>query len=161
MRSDAIYAKTASGQEEVQTRRAGLNARQRTLLIMLDGRKPLSDMLPLLAVEELEPALAVLLSLGFIADPAALAAQAAAEAAAKAPPKREPRLAEAKTLMRQSAEKYLGLLAADLVRRIELAKDETQVQHAIGMWHMAMRDSKYGREVAGPLLEQTRSLLAA
>jgi hypothetical protein len=63
--------------------------------------------------------------------------------------------------MRQSAEKYLGLLASDLVRRIEQAADEAQVQAAIGLWHMAMRDSKYGREVAGPLLEQTRSLLAA
>jgi hypothetical protein len=157
MRPDAIYAKTPSGQEEVSTRRAGLSARQRTLLIMLDGRKPLSDMLPLLPMEELAPALDVLLSLGFIADPAALAAAAPSPQ----PPKRDPRLDEAKVLMRQSAEKYLGLLASDLVRRIEQASDEAQVQHALGMWHMAMRDSKYGRDVAGPLLEQTRSLLAA
>ncbi|MGO4377650.1 hypothetical protein [Pseudoduganella sp. RAF53_2] len=149
MRPDALYAKTPAGQQEVQARRAGLTARQRTLLIMLDGRKPLSALLPLLPMEELVPALEALLSLGFIADPAALV------------PKREPKLAEAKSLMRQSAEKYLGLLAADLVRRIEMAKDEAQVQHALGMWHMAMRDSKYGKDVAGSLLEQTRSLLEA
>jgi hypothetical protein len=149
MRSDVVYAKTPAGQAEVQARRAGLSARQRTLLIMLDGRKPLSALLPLLPIEELAPAVDMLLSLGFIADPASLV------------PDRSPRVAEAKFLMRQSAEKYLGLLASDLVRRIEQAADEAQVQAAIGLWHMAMRDSKYGREVAGPLLEQTRSLLAA
>ena len=155
MRSDVLYAKTPAGQAEVQARRAGLTARQRTLLIMLDGRKPLSALLPLLPMDELEPALQALLSLGLIADPAALAAAAPKPE----PPKPDPRLTEAKSLMRTSAEKYLGLLAADLVRRIEMASDESQVQHAIGMWHMAMRDSKYGRDVAGPLLEKTRSLL--
>jgi hypothetical protein len=35
-----VYAKTATGRDEVTRRALGLNGRQRSVLIMLDGRRP-------------------------------------------------------------------------------------------------------------------------
>ena len=60
-------------------------------------------------------------------------------------------------MMTESAEAYLGLMAADLVRRIQKAGDEAQLQSVLGHWHMAMRESKYGRAVAGERLAQIRA----
>jgi plasmid maintenance system antidote protein VapI len=45
----------------------------------------------------------------------------------------------------------------DLVRRVQQACDETELLSVVGHWHMALRESKYGKDVAGPLLEQIRT----
>ena len=41
----AIYAKTEKGQQEMQSRAHGLGLRQRTLLIMVDGRTPAGEII--------------------------------------------------------------------------------------------------------------------
>jgi hypothetical protein len=51
-------------------------------------------------------------------------------------------------------------MAADLVRRIEHAKDESQLAGVIGLWHLSLRESKTGKPCAEGLLEEARALLA-
>ncbi|NRR31442.1 hypothetical protein HSX11_14790 [Oxalobacteraceae bacterium] len=60
-------------------------------------------------------------------------------------------------MMIESAEAFPGLMAADLVRRIQRTDDEAQLLSVLGHWHMAMCQSKYGRAVAGELLAEIKA----
>lgn len=81
-----VYAKTADGQDEIATRARQLPARLRQLLIMVDGKRSVAEMLahnP--AATEAQANLAALLEAGLIA----LVPKPAAPAA-PSPPAREP-----------------------------------------------------------------------
>jgi len=61
----------------------------------------------------------------------------------------------------RTADTYLGLMAAESNRKVEAARDESELQRAIGHWHMAMRASKYGKDVADAHLELVKAELHA
>jgi hypothetical protein len=131
---------------------------------MLDGRKRLSDLETLLPSEVLQGIVDVLVEQDFIApvrlkiEPAAVgpAGVSAAPIPQGAP---SAKLIEIKQMMVQSAEAHIGLLAADVVRRIEHAGDEAQLMSVLGHWNMAMHESKHGREVARLQLDQIKASL--
>lgn len=170
-----VFGKTEAGRAEVGQRGAGLSARQRSVLILLDGLKPLGEISTWLAEEDMLEAVENLLCKGLAgvvaAPPSARGAPAAppqsppsppAPAASPAgPPASAPSaaLAAARELMAAAARKHLGLLAADLVRRIEHASDEGQLAGVIGLWHVSLRESKTGKPCAEGLLAQARALL--
>ena len=84
MNETTVYAKTPAGQEEIGARKAGLDVRQRRLLILVDGQRSVAD---LRGVSGLPDALAVLEHLqsrGLVAATGAYSA-AAAVAAARSP----------------------------------------------------------------------------
>jgi hypothetical protein len=157
---DSVFAKTPKGRSEVAQRSAGLNGKQRSILIVLDGQKRLSEIETLLPQQEVARILTVLVELALIApvadEPVFLPSDCAA-ATASAPPVDSARLVRIKAMMTGSAEKYLGVMASEVVRRVEQASDETQLLSVLGHWHMAMRESKYGRDVAGIHLEQIKA----
>lgn len=152
--ADVVYTKTAQGRLEVARRSAGLGARQRSVLIMLDGHKSAGALATLMPMAQLARILDELAGLGLIA-PAADTAPVPTAASDDA------RLAPVKAMLIRTAETYLGLIAADLVRQIGAARDEHQLQRAIGHWHMAMQDSKYGREVVESHLALIKAALQA
>jgi hypothetical protein len=61
-----VYGKTQAGVEEIQQRQAGLNARVRQLLILVDGKRSVSELGRMMAVVELEEFLALLELKGLI-----------------------------------------------------------------------------------------------
>ena len=146
--TDVVFAKTAQGRTEVARRSAGLGARQRSVLIMLDGHKPAGELTALMPAPQLACILEELEALGLIAP-----------ATAPEVPNDAARLAPVKAMLTRSAETYLGLIAAELVRQIDAARDEHGLQRAIGHWHMAMQESKYGREVVEAQLTQVKAAL--
>lgn len=155
-----VYTKTDGGRAELAQRSAGLGARQRSVLIMIDGQKPCSALAGLAPPERLAGILAELEALGMI-----VAARAPASAASKmsAPKKAgiDPTLlSNAKRLLIATAETYLGLLSADVVRKVQAAADEEQLLRALGQWHMAMQASRQGRTVAHTYLDQIKASLA-
>jgi hypothetical protein len=157
-RVDLVYTKTAAGRHEVGHRSAGLNARQRTALIMLDGQRDARVLATLMPADQVAPILAALMALGLII--------AEGAAAAPAPPGPSVRAAEAPSLaaikaeLIHSAELYLGVMAGEVVARVRQAADATQLLRVLGHWHMAMQDSKHGKEAARALLDKTRVTLA-
>jgi hypothetical protein len=157
---DGVFCKTEKGRAELGQRQAGLNSRQRSVLIMLDGRKRLSDLETLLPSEVLQGIVDVLVEQDFIA-PVRLKIEPAAVGPAGASARGAPsaKLIEIKQMMVQSAEAHIGLLAADVVRRIEHAGDEAQLMSVLGHWNMAMHESKHGREVARLQLDQIKASL--
>ena len=183
--AERIYAKTERGRAEVARRALPLGARERSVLIMLDGHKRCAALGALVSMAALAPILDRLETLGLIlavgspreaaapmaaasmaAAPmaaASMAAPAAGGAATRELPVRAalPHLAQARATMIRTAETYLGLLAADVVRQVTAASDEEQLLRALGHWHMAMQASKHGREVAHQHLDLIRSSLRA
>lgn len=184
-----IFGKTEAGRVEFVQRSAGLTARQRAVLILIDGQKALGEIETWLGEDDMLEAVEALLRKGLVgitSTPAAApvpasapakqrpAAPAAAPPAparvaepepAPAPPPARPvvgtaALAAAREFMAAAARKHLGLMAADLVRRIELAKDESQLAGVIGLWHVTLRESKTGKPCAEGLLAEARAFLA-
>lgn len=71
------------------------------------------------------------------------------------------KIREIKDFMTTTAQTYLGLLAADLIQRIERTKTSAALMALVGQWHMALRDSKNGNRFAGPYLDQVKAALSA
>lgn len=186
--ADLVYAKTEQGRAELVRRGAGLGARQRSVLIMIDGHKRCAALAALVPAPQLGAILGELETLGLICalapapvlsapplppmaqgprstttaaprpESAATRAPATARVPATARAAIDPGLlANAKRTMIASAETYLGLLAAEVVRQVDAAGDEDQLLRALGHWHMAMQASKHGREVAVTYLEQIKA----
>lgn len=63
---DAVYAKTPQGSDEVATRRHGLAMRVRQLLILVDGRRSVTDLAKLVPEKDLVAHLALLEDQGFV-----------------------------------------------------------------------------------------------
>lgn len=70
------------------------------------------------------------------------------------------KLREIKDFMTTTAQTYLGLLAAELIHRIERAKGAEALMAVVGQWHMALRESKHGNRFAGPYLHQITAALS-
>jgi hypothetical protein len=151
--NDIVFAKTAKGRAEMVRRSAALSGKHRSILIMLDGEKTLRTIETLLPDDEMARIVATLLELEFV-EP-----RAQAVVLPPAPRIDADQLLRIKTMMTDSAETYLGVMASEVVRRIRQAGDEAQLQSVVGHWHMAMRESKYGRDVAGIHLEQIKASL--
>jgi hypothetical protein len=161
---DDVFCKTEKGKAELELRQAGLNIRQRSVLIMLDGRKRLRDIETLLPAQVLQDIMAVLMERELIAPANKNGSQSAlrpvgSTVAAIAPREASVNLIKTKQLLIQAAETYLGLLAADVVRRVERASDEAELQSVLGHWNMAMHESKLGRQVARVKLEEIKACL--
>jgi len=153
--SPVIYAKTAKGRNEVAQRCLGLNSRQRTVLIMLDGRKPCAALTGLLPAQQLDTIVGELLAMELIGP--------CSSPSAVPPPQPHvpsPELVRVKTEMVKTAEACLGLMAAEVVRRIEQAGDRHELLGVIGHWHMALQASKHGRDSALEHVERVRASLA-
>jgi len=174
-----VFAKTAAGRAEVGQRSAGLTARQRSVLILLDGQKSMAEIETWLGENEMLEAVEGLLRKGLVgiasvpapaapakpasapaAKPAGIAQAAAAALSPRAAGVGAAALIAARELMAAAARKHLGLLASDLVRRIEHARDESQLAGVLGLWHVSIRESKTGKPCAEDLLAEARALLA-
>jgi len=153
-----VFAKTEAGRVEFVQRSAGLTARQRAVLILIDGQKALGEIETWLGEDEMLEAVEALLRQGLVGISSAPAPQAAPATARSAVGSAG--LAKAREFMVAAARKHLGLMAADLVRRIEHAKDESQLAGVIGLWHVSLRESKTGKPCAEGLLAEARALLA-
>ncbi len=180
----AIFIKTTKGRDEIVRRSRELNARQRQVLILVDGVRQLH------AINKMWPESEVIEIIDFLqqqdmivarealAAPSAttddaliapaqdavapgvsqdLAPPVAADTAAPSMPQltADPaHIAALQYFLAHSARTYLGLLCADICRRIDGAQDAAQLLSVLGQWHMALRQSKHGGAYAERHLRQ-------
>ena len=170
---DAVVAKTAKGRGEVTARGLGLNGRQRTVLIMLDGQRSCAALAAMMPEGQVAGIVTELLALDLIAPcagtetapatrpeaavPAPASATASASVPDAAPPHADAEVAAIKAYMAQAAQTCLGLLAAEVVERIERAHDAAQLRGVVGHWHMALQASKHGRATAAAHIEYVKT----
>lgn len=153
---EQVFVKTAKGQEEIARRAHGLGPRHRQILILVDGKRDLRVLAGMFAQGELHGVVSHLLQHGYIAAPAAGGdAPAPAQAATPDPEG----LREAKDFMIAVARSCLGLLAADLVARIQRAEKPSQLSSAAGYWMTALRESKYGSQACEQYLARLREVM--
>ncbi|CDH46090.1 MAG: hypothetical protein IPL59_07310 [Candidatus Competibacteraceae bacterium] len=126
MQLNKIYAKTAKGLEEIQTRIHKLPANLRRLLIMVDGHSTAAEMINrLTTLGEVELALDQLATGGFIAVPASKSA-APDPAAPPAPPEFD--LDQAKSLIHSILLAAMGPTAAHRIECVEATTTPEQLR---------------------------------
>lgn len=64
-----------------------------------------------------------------------------------------------KTILIEATDDYLGLMGRGIRARISACNNETELRNCISSWHMAMRESKLGRESTSFLLQQIHHAL--
>jgi len=136
MNGKTVYAKTAAGQQEIGERKAGLDIRQRRLLILVDGHRSVDE---LRQVSGLQDALALLESLQAkgLVSPVAGAAPAPAPGPAPAASGPAPAAAAGGDLRdrrRRAAHavnEMLGPMGEDLALRLEEAKSEDVLEQLL------------------------------
>lgn len=69
MNDNVVYAKSSKGVAEVAERKGGLSLSARRILIMVDGKRSVSDLAPLLRPGEIEGVVALLEAQGYIERP--------------------------------------------------------------------------------------------
>lgn len=170
LRPAIVYAKTARGHEEVSMRTYGLTPKQRRVLIMMNGKKDLAAIAGFISLQELTEAVPFLLAERFISETTEKSGDTAqndddsfADGAEKTGNRTgdHAALVPIKQMMTAAATMHLGLLASDIVRRIENAGDRAALQSAAGYWHIAILESKTGGDKAGFYLAEVRRAMAA
>lgn len=149
MNKNAIYHKSAKGMEAIATRQHGLGPKQRSMLILIDGKKSFDDLAKLSAMlgdtvqllQELEDG-------GFIE------AAAGAQAAVAAPPTAAPpvsaptplaatapatSLADAKRFAVRKLTDTMGPMAEEICLRIEAARNPAEFLAAVARAEATLR----------------------
>lgn len=141
----------------------GLTARERRTLILIDGVKNVHALEQIFPARDLADILSALIRRGLIEDcsiePAAEPPAAADAAPIHRRPREDAEIRRIKDFMTVTAQTYLGLLGAEVIRHVELASDAAELLAAAGHWHMALHGSKQGSRYAAPYLEQVKSAL--
>ncbi|MBV8658484.1 MAG: hypothetical protein JO142_11730 [Burkholderiales bacterium] len=175
-----VFSKTTQGRNEIDNRAAGLSAKARRLLILVDGQRNLAELGIASGLgDELGGLLEQLLAADMIAaplstPPANMAGTLpvpeipAAEVVAPQPPLASSaeaisidpaRLLEAKQLMLDTAQRYLGLMGRDITARISAAQDIGALRGCIARWTTAMRETREGGAVVARYLEEINACL--
>ena len=155
---DPAYSKTAKGQEAIATRSHSLAARMRSLLILVDGKRPQSALQALAAGFGDVPAmLAALQADGFITSTDALATPATAQAPSASQPAAAVALTlpQAKTFATRQLMQILGPTSDVLCLRVEAARNRQEFVEAIRRAYTVLADIR-GRAQAdlfGSLIE--------
>lgn len=177
-----VYEKSFSGQQELNSNQRALNARQRQVLIMIDGKRTQDDLARYLQNLDVAEIIADLERQGYIHTPgqmrplastasiphsaapvqSALASLPMPEAAPVLDDERpldSGKLAAIKVILSISAKEHLGLMGRAMIEKIEKIEARDQLQAVISQWHMAIRESKSGRATASVLIEEVNQLL--
>jgi hypothetical protein len=155
LHGQSVFLKTAKGQEEIATRAYRLNSRYRRLLIMMDGTKTLNDIVPLLPEGESDRLMPFLVQQGFLATRIRQEEIPDTLIQASRP------IAQIKDFMIVTARDHIGLLATEVIRRIDSANNAAELGKVVGYWVMALHESRHGMRIADSCLAQVKNALAS
>ena len=165
-----VYKKTDKGRKEIDGRSHGLSTKARRVLILIDAQRTENELSVATGFgEEIKSLLRLLLDGGFIAprDAQKLSAPIMAESTLPPPPTPRPKRTEyppedialVKKIILDSTDEYLGLLGADIKRRVETSNDFKSIINCVARWNLAMRESKLAKPVAAYYLQQIQIIL--
>lgn len=166
MNKNAIYHKSAKGVEAIATRQHGLGPKQRSMLILIDGKKSYDDLAKLAAMLGDPAQLLQELEAGGFIEAAAGAAPAsdapsphAAATTAPSPltPMSAATLTDAKRLAVRRVTDAMGPTAEDLCLRIEAARTAAEFQAAVARAETLLRQVR-GANVAAAFAAEMAAL---
>jgi hypothetical protein len=169
-----ILYKTAKAVEELAAAKRTLTTLQRRALLLADGMRQLDDIRAGINRPDAAELLYLLIRQGYLSQDRSLRHQLqtpAAEAASPVPAAKEPEAIEiaaplsAETrnaillIVRQTSALHLGLFGQDILGAIDRADSDKALRGCISRWHVAMIESRSGREVALDALSEVHGLL--
>ncbi len=178
-----VYEKSALGFMEFTTDKRTLSVRERQVLLLVNGVRTLDDLEKFFKKELLLETIRKLEAEGYIqrsTEPDTEVKQQALEqlptiqsqqnnafsvtlsfldVADHAEPICPAKLATVKSILIDAADDYLGIMGRGIKTRIETCDNEESLRQCISSWHMAMRESKLGRESASFLMERIHQTL--
>jgi hypothetical protein len=170
-----VYEKSALGFNEFTSDKRTLGVRERQVLLLVNGVRKLDDLEKFFKKDLLVDTIRKLESAGYIQLPVAEQKKHQPTEAAnslhttlsilepqnkdEAEPICPVKLASVKTILIEAADDYLGIMGRSIKARIETSDNEEHLRQSISSWHMAMRESKLGRESASFLMEQIHQIL--
>jgi len=168
-----VYEKSTRGFNEFASNQRTLSVRERQVLLLVNGVRNLDDLNKFFKQEQLLDTIKKLESEGYIQRPQDQQAQQAMpvaphtstitlsllEAADQATPICPAKLTAVKSILIEATDDYLGMMGRAIKTKIENCENETSLRQCISSWHMAMRESKLGRESASFLMEQIHQTL--
>ncbi|CAG0958511.1 hypothetical protein MTYP_00593 [Methylophilaceae bacterium] len=156
------YEKSLAGIQEITHPQRVLNARQRQVLILIDGKRSQDELEKSLNRLNVAEIVSDLERLGFIHDPAKPKAAFVPSQDRVELPEITPRQFTAvKSLMLDSTAEHLGLMGRPLVEQIKGVESHEQLRSCISRWHMALRESRNGHSLANDLMKQVQTALNA
>jgi len=168
-----VYEKSTRGLNEFANNQRTLGVRERQVLLLVNGVRNLDDLNKFFKQDHLLDTIKKLESEGYIQLPQKLQAQQAIPAATHTSPITlslleatdqvapicPTKLATVKSILLEATDDYLGMMGRGIKTKIEQCENETSLRQCISSWHMAMRESKLGRESASFLMEQIHQTL--
>lgn len=141
-----IARKTSLGAHTVTLRDSGLPTHLRRLLLLADGRRSLDALGAMLPGRNIAADLHELAIRGLVED--ASVPSAPSSVIEGSDPQLTGNWMEASNFMMARAKESLGIMAADVIEKLESAHDAESVRQAMSDWYRAMRGSRNGRDTA-------------
>jgi hypothetical protein len=162
-----VYEKSALGFSEFATEKRSLHFRARQVLLLVNGVRNIDELEKFFKKELLAETIQKLELGGYIQQPHGVRTEKVTSATAlsffnannNATPINPAKMAAIKTILVEATDDYLGIMGRSLKDRIAACTSENDLRNCISSWHMAMRESKLGRESASFLMEQIHQTL--
>jgi hypothetical protein len=154
-----IYQKSALGIQEIFSSNRSLNTRQRQVLVLVDGKRSIEELEAFFEKRQLKEIMTSLEQLGFTkpldASATASTRSYATHALSETQITLSPEQIDAiKQILLNGADDYMGIMGRGLKEKIQETSEFKKLRNYISLWHMALRESKLGRESAGVLMAQ-------
>jgi len=165
-----VYEKSTLGFNEFTNNNRTLGVRERQVLLLVNGVRNLDELnkffkkdLLLDTIKKLETEGYIQLPQGQQRPPEFASSMQNQLSLEDSPTKTEPicptKMATVKAILIEAADDYLGIMGRGIKAKIESCDNENNLRQTISSWHMAMRESKLGRESASFLMEQIHKTL--
>jgi hypothetical protein len=165
-----VYEKSTLGFNEFTNNNRTLGVRERQVLLLVNGVRNLDELNKFFKKDLLLDTIKKLETEGYIQlpqgqqRPLELASSVQNQLSLQdTPTKTEPicptKMATVKAILIEAADDYLGIMGRGIKAKIESCDNEHNLRQTISSWHMAMRESKLGRESASFLMEQIHKTL--
>jgi hypothetical protein len=162
-----VYEKSALGYNEFINDKRTLHFKERQVLLLVNGLRKVEELEQFFKKDLLTEIIQKLESNGYIQRPqgaltenkAPITTQSFFNADNSATPINPEKIEAIKTILVEATDDYLGLMGRSLKTRIETCSDGVDLRNCISSWHMAMRESKLGRESTSFLMEQIHQAL--
>ena len=172
-RINMVYEKSALGYNEFVNEKRTLNVRERQVLLLVNGVRNIDDLEKFFKKDHLIDTIQKLESSGFIQlfnttrsekiitseNRSSLTTLSFFNSDTNTKPINSAKIAAIKTILIEATDDYLGLMGRNMKERIVKCENEIDLRNCVSSWHMAMRESKLGRESTDFLMEQIHQTL--
>lgn len=170
-----VYEKSPLGHNEFSSNKRTLNVRERQVLLLVNGQRNLDDLERFFKKEVLADIIQRLASNGYIQLtstktipennneldsilPNSLV-QPFLEINDNAETICPIKMVKIKNILNEATDDYLGIMGKSIKAQIEVCDNEKDLRQCLSRWHMAMRESKLGRESVSFLMNEINQTL--